>query len=557
MGLRPLYFTYMKKILLLLLVIPTLSYGQIKISNLTEATGINSTDLFLLTQGAASKKLKFSTLQYKLFNIIPYAIRLNYSSDSLRIDFKGDSVKFESSQSNYTFDGPIYSDGKKLITTADTINKWLPRSEYVRYEGSKTIIVRNDSIMADTTGQGYSLITNTQLTTELAGLEPPAGGYANNLYFDTLTSIVVPAYKTLTYTPSLNTYNQAMTVNSSEGDKLIATFIYPTGVGETLYPSGLWSFNFYGSVSSASGVSQIGIQYFKRSITNVETNLFITWSSDIENITNDWIKFNTTQPTFTVAETDKMGARLYVRTTSVTNRTITVTIGDGYGSYIGNPNRLRHSQLRALNGDTSFLHVTDTEKNTWNNKLSASGTAANSNLIQGKDTSWIKAQGGGSTIYANSGLYKDGDTIKSKYRILKEFYADAYTSGTGEEDLFSYTVPSNTLAINGDKIIFYFIAQTIDSSPVLKLYFAGTSQDMTLLSSTLESYVVTIIRISSTSCKIMCSGVSDVGSVSIHYQLNSKDWTTTNILKLTGQVSNAGYPITTNMGYIEFKPAAQ
>lgn len=46
------------------------------------------------------------------------------------------------------------------------------------------------------------------------------------------------------------------------------------------------------------------------------------------------------------------------------------------------------------------------------NKLGKTETAANSNLLQGKDSVYIKANWGGSNIYANSGLRKDGDTIK-------------------------------------------------------------------------------------------------------------------------------------------------
>lgn len=101
----------MKKLLILLFIIPTISYGQIKLSQLGEATSINSTDLFLLTQGAASKKLQFNTLQYKLFNTIPYALRLNYSSDTLRIGFSADSAKFFTSQPFYSFNKPIYANG--------------------------------------------------------------------------------------------------------------------------------------------------------------------------------------------------------------------------------------------------------------------------------------------------------------------------------------------------------------------------------------------------------------------------------------------------------------
>lgn len=75
MGLRPLYFLSMKKVILLFLIIfPLFAHGQISISNLNEATTINSSDLFLLTQGSSSKKLKYNTLQTKMLNtVIPWS----------------------------------------------------------------------------------------------------------------------------------------------------------------------------------------------------------------------------------------------------------------------------------------------------------------------------------------------------------------------------------------------------------------------------------------------------------------------------------------------------
>lgn len=75
MGLRPLYFLSMKKVILLFLIIfPLFAHGQISISNLNEATTINSSDLFLLTQGSSSKKLKYNTLQTKILStVIPWS----------------------------------------------------------------------------------------------------------------------------------------------------------------------------------------------------------------------------------------------------------------------------------------------------------------------------------------------------------------------------------------------------------------------------------------------------------------------------------------------------
>jgi hypothetical protein len=57
-----------------------------------------------------------------------------------------------------------------------------------------------------------------------------------------------------------------------------------------------------------------------------------------------------------------MGAKVYIKTTSGTNKTVTYRIGDGYSAFLNNPNKIRHSQLRDLNGDSNYQHITAAEK---------------------------------------------------------------------------------------------------------------------------------------------------------------------------------------------------
>ena len=192
-------------------------------------------------------------------------------------------------------------------------------------------------------------------------IEPPAGGYSNNLYFSTTDSDVL-GYKITSYDPDPTQTISSNTVNSSENEKLIGTYLYPQEVSVSSFPSGLWSFTFYGKVSSKTGTTQIGITYFKRTSGGVETDLFTAWSNDIDNIADDYIRWQITNPIYVVNSTDRMGARLYLKTTSTPDITVTFAIGDGYGAYLNNPNRIRHSQLRALNGDVDFQHIDSSEK---------------------------------------------------------------------------------------------------------------------------------------------------------------------------------------------------
>jgi len=196
---------------------------------------------------------------------------------------------------------------------------------------------------------------------QLVSIDMAVGGYANNLYFSEVASDVA-TYLTLSYTPDANETIHSHAVNSSEGNKLIHTFLYPSGVSVDLMPSGVWSFTFYGNVSAANGLTQLGITYFKRSTLGVETDLFTIWSDEINNTTADFIRFQMIEPSFVLDPTDRMGARVLIKTTHNNNITVNYRIGDGYAAYLNNPNKIRHSQTRDQNGDPAFQHITSAEK---------------------------------------------------------------------------------------------------------------------------------------------------------------------------------------------------
>jgi hypothetical protein len=194
-------------------------------------------------------------------------------------------------------------------------------------------------------------------------IEPPSGGYANNIYYSNIASSYPPTYLTLSYNPDVSA---VVCTTSVTNDTVLAnTYMYTKGVATTLYPSGLWSFSFYGKVSSAAGISKIMVTYFKRN-ANVKTDLFSVWSSEINNTTDDWIQFVSTQPSFVTLETDTMGAEVWVYTDG-SAKDIMYMVGNGYASYLATPNRIRHSQLRDLNGDTLYQHVKASDTLKWDN----------------------------------------------------------------------------------------------------------------------------------------------------------------------------------------------
>ena len=234
-------------------------------------------------------------------------------------------------------------------------------------------------------------------------MDMAVGGYANNLYFSE-TSSDIPGYETLSYIPDSSGGTETWTVKSSEGEKLLKNYIYPTNVTVNQMPAGVWSFTFYGKVDNTGGDTRLGITYFRRLSGGTEIDLFTVWSSEINNTTDDWFKIESTQPTFDINPTDRMGARVKIKTTSTSNKTITYTVGDGYGAYLNNPNKIRHSQLRDLNGDPMFQHITISEKNSY---LTVSGGTINGNLTINGDI----FQSGSTWITHANQVYTSGDTI--------------------------------------------------------------------------------------------------------------------------------------------------
>ncbi|MDD5649213.1 MAG: hypothetical protein PHF86_02165 [Candidatus Nanoarchaeia archaeon] len=157
------------------------------------------------------------------------------------------------------------------------------------------------------------------------------------------------------------------------------------------------------------------------------------------------------------------------------------------------------------------------------------------------------------------------NTFSTVSGVLKDFYIDAGNVSTGETDLYTYTVPANVLSINGDKLIALY-SGVYDSShstdSIVKAYFAGTEigsiqPDAALIDNWIIKAV--IIRVSSTVARVNTEFEYNAGGtgkrIVSYTELTSKDWTTTNILKITGTSSDSNY-ITSKIGTIEYKPAA-
>lgn len=187
------------------------------------------------------------------------------------------------------------------------------------------------------------------------------GGYSANLYFTTLTSTTVGTYKQISYTNEPTETELSGVANNNE--VLFRTYIFDADINTTSIDAGLWGINYRVKVSNAVQTTQLKIEPFLRHTDGSETVLFSVYSDDINNTAYATIRTETNQPVFYCATTDRFGVRLYGKTTSPTDVTINTIVGDGYGAYMTLPIKLRHSQLRGLNEDTNYQHVTQSHIN--------------------------------------------------------------------------------------------------------------------------------------------------------------------------------------------------
>lgn len=152
---------------------------------------------------------------------------------------------------------------------------------------------------------------------------------------------------------------------------------------------------------------------------------------------------------------------------------------------------------------------------------------------------------------------------------LDAVFTTAGNSGTGETDLYSYSVPANKLAVDGRTVNFEIDGEFNDNTATatIKLYFAGnvTLNTGAVNISTLTAWRIKgyIIRTSSTTAhvtyEIHCPGLAT--PVFLGYNnLTSLDFTVGNIFKVTAQAGGAGGgtdDITAHSWQLLYKPQPQ
>jgi len=164
----------------------------------------------------------------------------------------------------------------------------------------------------------------------------------------------------------------AITVNASEGEKLIDTYI--TAVGDpntTVIPSGAWKFTTYTQVGTVIGVTEMVIRVYKRTITDIETELFNT-SFVIDSTAVKQYDKLTVQQEINLALTDRLVFKYYAKTTSVPNRTVTLYYeGTDHYSHIDTPIKAlaMHNPVTIASGSASRASINENQELTINSEI--------------------------------------------------------------------------------------------------------------------------------------------------------------------------------------------
>ena len=189
---------------------------------------------------------------------------------------------------------------------------------------------------------------------EIGNFTPiPLSGNGNsaNVYLTTQDSEETN-YKLLSYSLEATETNISRTFDNST--LLVQKYLFPAGVATNTLPAGTYEFDFW--ASSNKNNTSIVVEFFKRSISDVDTVLFTVESTQPITSSISNIKIISNQIAYTVLPTDRIGINVYFKSI-FTNTTMVYIVGDGRSAYWKGTAQPRHSDLRDKNGEVAYQHI--------------------------------------------------------------------------------------------------------------------------------------------------------------------------------------------------------
>jgi len=254
--------------------------------------------------------------------------------------------------------------------------------------------------------------------------------------------------------------------------------------------------------------------------------------------------------------------------TGVNNASKTITLGGNLTTIGAFPLSITIANNTALtipNGIVTMATQSGTE--TFTNKTLTSplinfGSDANGDIMVRQSGAYARLPIGSTnqTIRVVSGAVTWANPMV--YSLFDD-YTDVSNTSTTETDLYSHTIASNTLTANGNKLEVVFSGSFVTTSSnalsvgnKVAVYFAGTKifdPGSGSSVSTEGGWRVTGTLVRSSSSVMRCSivYVTEGTLITKVVDVSSVDFTTTNILKITGQGAASSF-ITAKIGNITF-----
>ena len=249
-----------------------------------------------------------------------------------------------------------------------------------------------------------------------ADIEAGISSSNTNLYA-TDTDSDISGYKASSYAVEALEVDKIITASSADGIVYGEKYLYGQPYADTIINSGTWELHVYGNLNSAGGDTRIVLRAFERLDNGTEVELFTHESIEINATTvGTSIIMPYNSPAFTVSATSRIGYQIGLQTTSVASRTFTYIVGDGRGTHLNAPFALRHSQLRDLNGDDNYQHITTAEKT----NLTLQGNTFNgaSQLVQLDADGKLPAIDGSQLTNLPSGGTIDAEVIQNSLNAV-------------------------------------------------------------------------------------------------------------------------------------------
>jgi hypothetical protein len=142
----------------------------------------------------------------------------------------------------------------------------------------------------------------------------------------------------------------------------------------------------------------------------------------------------------------------------------------------------------------------------------------------------------------------------STHDILERQYADVSTSGTGEDNLFTYTLDNDTLGLTGGLKITAGGSKTDGSNEQKTIKFHFASESFTMLSNnqTADDWFceITVLNANSVSAQRIMWKFTTGGVVTEGYNTTARNTTSEIVIKLTGEVGGTGTDVITQTMWV-------